>query len=70
MISEFDALRIRKFNAQLFQMKKIIAGLILILSVSFAKAQTDQDSAWIMDHYTKQEFTIPMRDGVKLFTFF
>lgn len=68
MISEFDALRIRKFNAQLFQMKKIIAGLILILSVSFAKAQTDQDSAWIMDHYTKQEFTIPMRDGVKLFT--
>ncbi|MEP7322243.1 MAG: CocE/NonD family hydrolase [Saprospiraceae bacterium] len=33
-----------------------------------AYSQTDQDSAWISDNYTKQEINIPMRDGVNLFT--
>ena len=49
-------------------MKKIFASLLLLFYVSIAIAQTDQDSAWIKDNYTKQELTIPMRDGVKLFT--
>ncbi len=36
----------------------------------FSSAQTpnSQDSAWIRDHYIKIEKSIPMRDGVKLFT--
>ena len=49
-------------------MKKIFASLLLLIFVSVASAQTDQDSAWIKDNYTKQELTIPMRDGIKLFT--
>ncbi|MBV8251033.1 MAG: CocE/NonD family hydrolase [Chitinophaga sp.] len=28
----------------------------------------NQDSLWMYEHYTKKEVTIPMRDGVKLFT--
>lgn len=31
-------------------------------------AQHEQDSAWIMENYTKSEIYITMRDGVKLFT--
>lgn len=49
-------------------MKKIFALLTLLLFASVVFAQTDQDSAWIKDNYTKQELTIPMRDGIKLFT--
>jgi putative CocE/NonD family hydrolase len=33
-----------------------------------SNAQTDQDSAWVMENYTKREIYIPMRDGIKLFT--
>lgn len=44
----------------------------LILFLSFAKstafAQTEPDSAWVYQHYTKLERSIPMRDGVNLFT--
>lgn len=39
----------------------------LLLSVSTI-AQTNQDSAWIKENYTKLEQYIPMRDGIKLFT--
>lgn len=50
-------------------MKKIILPLLLIVLVAGANAQTEnQDSAWIKDNYTKQELSIPMRDGIKLFT--
>lgn len=49
-------------------MKKLFASLLLLIIVSAAKAQTDQDSAWIKDNYTKQELQVPMRDGIKLFT--
>ena len=49
-------------------MRKIINSLLLLLFVSAAMAQTDQDSAWIKDNYTKLEQYIPMRDGIKLFT--
>ena len=40
----------------------------LLFSFLFTTAQTDQDSAWIRENYTKQEIYIPMRDGIKLFT--
>ena len=50
-------------------MKKIILPLLCILFVAGANAQTEnQDSAWIKENYTKQELSIPMRDGIKLFT--
>jgi len=39
-----------------------------LFSFLFTTAQTDQDSAWIRENYTKQEIYIPMRDGIKLFT--
>ncbi|MCX8019113.1 MAG: CocE/NonD family hydrolase [Chitinophagaceae bacterium] len=46
---------------------RILRFFILFFPVvSFS--QTDQDSAWILDNYTKTEVYIPMRDGVKLFT--
>ncbi|HLG39995.1 MAG TPA: CocE/NonD family hydrolase, partial [Chitinophagaceae bacterium] len=49
-------------------MRKIFLLLLLFLSASFIYAQTDQDSLWIRENYTKMEQYIPMRDGVKLFT--
>ncbi|MCX6319634.1 MAG: CocE/NonD family hydrolase [Bacteroidetes bacterium] len=44
-----------------------ILPVLLLFSV-FCSAQTNQDSAWIKDNYQKMEQTIPMRDGIKLFT--
>jgi hypothetical protein len=41
---------------------------LFLFSVIVVNAQTDQDSAWIRDNYTKKEVYIPMRDGIKLFT--
>ncbi len=49
-------------------MRKIHFFLLLVLWVPAANAQTDQDSAWIKENYTKLEQYIPMRDGIKLFT--
>ena len=48
-------------------MRKIFTPLFLLLSIILS-AQTDQDSAWIRDNFTKLEQYIPMRDGVRLFT--
>jgi putative CocE/NonD family hydrolase len=48
-------------------MRKLFLFLIAIHFLVFAKAQNEQDSAWISDNYIKKEVTIPMRDGVKLF---
>lgn len=45
-------------------MRKILTALLLLATV-YAHAQ---DSAWIVNNYVKKEFTIPMRDGIKLFT--
>lgn len=44
--------------------------ILLLLSACFSQAfaQTNQDSAWIMENYTKSEQYIPMRDGIRLFT--
>ena len=55
-------------------MKKIIPLLLLIYFSFAAMAQVNpitvgsQDSAWILENYTKKEVYIAMRDGVKLFT--
>ena len=42
--------------------------LVLLFPTLFTTAQTDKDSVWIMENYTKREIYIPMRDGIKLFT--
>ncbi|MEP7319911.1 MAG: CocE/NonD family hydrolase, partial [Panacibacter sp.] len=47
-------------------MKQLPAFLLLIVCCA-ANAQ-DADSAWIVDHYTKTEVYIPVRDGARLFT--
>jgi len=47
-------------------MKKIYL-LILILFPIVAAAQ-NPDSTWFVNNYTKKEVSIPMRDGIKLFT--
>lgn len=39
-----------------------------ISSLAYAQVQTKQDSVFITANYKKQEFSIPMRDGIKLFT--
>ena len=50
-------------------MKKIAQLIFLILLCNSLHAQTvNQDSAWIVNNYYKMERSIPMRDGVKLFT--
>ena len=47
-------------------MKKIC--IFLLLAVSYNAIAQNEDSAWIVNNYTKKEITIPMRDGIKLFT--
>ena len=42
--------------------------LLFLFSFVLLKAQTDQDSLWVRENYTKKEIYISMRDGVKLFT--
>ena len=42
--------------------------LLLLFSFFSSSAQTDQDSLWIMENYTKKEMYITMRDGIRLFT--
>ena len=48
--------------------KKGLLLLVILVQISSVQAQNEQDSAWIRDHYTKQELYIPMRDGIKLYT--
>lgn len=50
-------------------MRKLLLLLLgqICLLAAFAQ-QFSQDSAWILNNYTKKEFQIPMRDGIKLFT--
>lgn len=49
-------------------MRKIFLAAILFSLTSSVRAQTDQDSLWIRENYTKLEKMIPMRDGIELFT--
>jgi putative CocE/NonD family hydrolase len=46
---------------------KLFTTFVLLLSSTYLFAQ-QPDSAYIREHYTKIERSIPMRDGVKLFT--
>src|SRR5476649_2278472 len=47
-------------------MKKLYLIIILLFPL-FSFAQ-NADSVWLVNNYIKKEVTIPMRDGVKLFT--
>ena len=56
-------------------MRFITPLVFTALSVSLLRGQTNQNGAggeslqsYIREHYTKFEFNIPMRDGIKLFT--
>ncbi len=48
-------------------MKRVSLFIFFIVSSFFAKAE-NPDSIWIVNHYVKQEHSVPMRDGVRLFT--
>jgi len=48
-------------------MRKLLAAASLLLTATALHAQ-EIDSAWIVNNYVKKEYSIPMRDGVKLFT--
>ena len=47
-------------------------GLILVTALSGTRATPDKrdplDKTWFEENYTKHEYRIPMRDGIKLFT--
>ena len=47
-------------------MKKF--ALLAVLTLPLAAFSQNADSAWVMNNYTKKEVSIPMRDGIKLFT--
>lgn len=49
-------------------MKKSIINGILIFALGISLAQAEDHSEYVRSHYTKFEYRIPMRDGVKLFT--
>ena len=49
-------------------LRKLILIPFLFTVFSASSQSYLQDSAWVMDNYTKKELYIPMRDGVKLFT--
>lgn len=48
-------------------MRKLLTAAVLLLTGTALHAQ-EADSAWIVNNYVKKEYTIPMRDGIKLFT--
>src|SRR5438270_11616746 len=47
----------------------VVTGVVLWQSFAakVARAQ-DTNAAWLAEHYTKFEYRVPMRDGVRLFT--
>lgn len=47
-------------------MQKIIISFLLFVTLSVFSQTINE--AWVKEHYTKKEYTIAMRDGVKLFT--
>lgn len=48
-------------------MKRICHVLLFLLPAAVATAQ-NADSVWFVNNYIKKEYSIPMRDGVHLFT--
>ncbi len=59
------AMRVRGFFTLLGQ--AALAFLFLLAATGIQKAH-GADSAWLAEHYTKYEYRIPMRDGIRLFT--
>src|ERR1700727_295320 len=60
-------------NFLIFFMKRLtllVAGLVLLAFNSFAQpgGGNSPDAAYVKANYTKYEYQIPMRDGIKLFT--
>jgi putative CocE/NonD family hydrolase len=52
-------------------MRKLLFSLLFFIAGGLTYGQgTSQDSAWIRENYYKMEQSIPMRDGIKLFTTF
>ncbi len=49
-------------------MRKFIPAFLLLFVTFLVQAQYAQDSAWIRENYYKIERSVPMRDGIKLFT--
>jgi uncharacterized protein len=41
---------------------------LIVCTKSFAAAGINEDSLYLVEHYTKSEYQIQMRDGIKLFT--
>jgi putative CocE/NonD family hydrolase len=67
-----DQIRTRRSFASI-----LLAGIALVCIAAYASAQATQPTtapsneitqAYLREHYTKYEYKIPMRDGVKLFT--
>jgi len=51
--------------------KNIVSFLLLFVLIGSAQTSTftpDQDAQYLKENYTKSEYMVPMRDGVKLFT--
>jgi uncharacterized protein len=49
-------------------MRKLLFFLLFPAALAGHAQGTAQDSAWIRENYYKIERSIPMRDGIKLFT--
>ncbi len=49
-------------------MKLVFAIICIIFTITSFSQPSQSDSAYIRDNYTKKEYQISMRDGVKLFT--
>ncbi|HMQ46608.1 MAG TPA: CocE/NonD family hydrolase [Saprospiraceae bacterium] len=48
--------------------KRLFLVLIMASTFCLATAQSNEDSLFVVSHYTKTEYRIPMRDGKHLFT--
>ncbi len=49
-----------------FKMKYFLHALIILISTNLASQSIDE--SWVKQNYTKKEYQVEMRDGVKLFT--
>jgi uncharacterized protein len=62
----------RRLSSDILSLLSVL--LVLPAAVAWGQAKTAptkqeaQDAAYLREHYTKYEYKIPMRDGVKLFT--
>lgn len=53
------------------RLRSLKLGVLLLVASSFALCWTfspPEDASYVRNHYTKYEYRIPMRDGVKLYT--